>query len=73
MENVGNFGAMNPDNEYCSHCSDDTGNLAVSFEKVVSHYTSDFVKRRGLNEGQARKLAEEFVSKLPAWTVANGH
>lgn len=67
MTQVSERGGGNPEAEYCVHCSNDEGNLVLGFEDIVTYYTNDFIKRRGLNPEIARRLAGETVSKLPAW------
>ncbi|MDQ8204366.1 zinc ribbon domain-containing protein [Pelagicoccus sp. SDUM812003] len=68
MRLVEDFGGAHRGNRYCVHCSDREGNLAVTYERVVSYFAEDFEKRRGLNPTRARELAEACVSALPAWS-----
>ncbi len=68
MKKIEDFGGRSLENKYCVHCSDDEGNLTATFEGIVNYYTDDFIKQRGLDVDQARKLAEESVSKMSAWS-----
>ncbi|MCG8525026.1 MAG: hypothetical protein MI748_01510 [Opitutales bacterium] len=68
MEKASDFGGNKVDNAYCVFCSDENGNLSVSFEDVVNFYTKDFVKRRGLDSTRAKQIASETVARFPAWS-----
>ena len=67
MESPDDFGGKNPKNQYCTHCTDAEGKLTATYEGIVDYYTDDYIERRGLDAQQARKLAEAFVAKQPAW------
>ena len=69
MQSVDDLGSKNPESRYCTHCTDADGNLTATYETVVSYYADDYKKRRGIDDAQAKKLAEAFVSQLPAWQV----
>lgn len=66
--NKEDFGGADMINDYCVHCTDGDGKLTATFEGIVSYYADEFQKEQGLDKTEARKMAAETVSKLPAWS-----
>ncbi len=60
------FGGGRMDNSYCAHCTDTEGDLKP-YEEVLENMKNFAVRNMGISETEALKMAEEGMSKLPAW------
>jgi len=54
------------DNKYCVHCTDVKGNLKP-YEAVLENLQAFAIRNMGVSETEALKMAQEGMSKLPAW------
>ena len=59
-------GAQNPDNPYCTHCTDMNGKL-LPFEKKFEEFVEVAVSGRGLVRGEAARVALAQMAEMPAW------
>lgn len=60
------FGGGKTDNKYCVHCTDQNGNLLSYQEKLLG--SINFIKSRmDISDSEAKKMAIENLSKMPAW------
>ena len=66
MRNDQDFGGGRLDNEYCVHCTDVEGNLKP-YETVLANLQAFAIRNMGVSETEALKMAQEGMSKLPAW------
>jgi len=60
------FGSGRLDNKYCLHCTENEGNLKAC-DEVLENMKAFAVKTIGVSEVEALKMAQERMSKLPAW------
>lgn len=60
------FGGGRPDNLYCRYCTYQNGTLKTYVEKVAD-MTQFIMSRMDLHETEARRMATENLSKMPAW------
>ncbi len=60
------FGGGRLDNKYCVHCTDSEGNLKA-YQEVRENMKNFAIRNMGISETEALKMAEEGMSKLPAW------
>lgn len=66
MRNQEDFGGGRLDNHYCVYCTDSDGNLKP-YEEVLQNMKAFAIKTMGISETEALKMAQEGMSKLPAW------
>ena len=66
MEKAEDFGGGIVGNPYCLYCSNYEGNLK-SYDEIHSGFTDYLVNSEGMTPEEAKKLAAEMMSKLPAW------
>jgi len=59
-------GAQNPDNPYCTHCTDLNGKL-VPFEKKFEEFVAVAMSGRGLVREEAARVAFSQMAEMPAW------
>jgi uncharacterized glyoxalase superfamily protein PhnB len=60
------FGAGNPANIYCVHCSNPNGSLK-SYQAVFEGMVGFMIKTQNMNRETAKVAAKEYMSKMPAW------
>jgi hypothetical protein len=60
------FGGGQPDNAYCIHCTDAEGTLKP-YEVVLENMKNFALRSMGVSEAEALKMAQEGMSKQPAW------
>ena len=66
MRTAQDFGAGRPDNPYCVHCCDETGQLK-SYAEVLASMQAFARRMLGISEAEALKTAQEGMAKMPAW------
>ena len=66
MEKAEDFGGGIIGNRYCIFCANEIGNLR-SYDEVHSGFTDYLANNEGMTIEEAKKLAAEMMSKLPAW------
>ncbi len=66
LRNKEDFGGGRLDNKYCIHCTNSEGNLKP-YEVVLENMKNFAIRNMGISETEALKMAEEGMSKLPAW------
>ena len=59
------FGGHNPNNRYCTHCTDKDGKLKSKEE--VRKRIIEFYLKEGYSKKKAEEMADEHLSKMPAW------
>ncbi|MCJ7679142.1 MAG: AraC family transcriptional regulator [Candidatus Aminicenantes bacterium] len=67
MKEAADFGGGRKSNFYCVHCCNERGNLK-SYDEVLEGLKLFTIQAMGLSEEEALKLAEEGLSKMPAWS-----
>ena len=60
------FGAMNPANLYCGHCTDSDGSLK-SYDEVLEGMVSFMITSQNMDKESAGSAAREYMSRMPAW------
>ncbi len=66
MTKPGDFGGGDTENKYCAHCTYPDGQLK-SYDDMLAGMTQFIIGRMDLHEAEARKMAVENLSKMPAW------
>lgn len=66
MTKISDFGGSKPKNNYCSHCTDEHGELK-SFDSKLEELTLFVKKRLKVDEFEAQSLAAECLFDMPAW------
>jgi hypothetical protein len=66
MRTTQEFGGGNPENLYCTYCTDDSGNLK-SYEEVFGGMVAFTMQNGGVTQSEAEKMAKEGMAKQPAW------
>jgi len=59
-------GAQNPDNPYCTHCTDLNGKL-LSFEKKFEDFVGLAMSNRWMVREEAERTALVQMAEMPAW------
>jgi uncharacterized glyoxalase superfamily protein PhnB len=67
MAKLEDFGAGNPANVYCVHCSNPDGTLK-SREEVFEGMTNFMMMSQNMDRETAEKAAKEHMAKMPAWS-----
>ena len=67
MTKAEDFGGMNPANVYCVHCSNPDGSLK-SRKEVLEGMAQFMMASQNMEREAALKAAEEYMSKMPAWS-----
>lgn len=66
MRQASDFGAGRPDNAYCVHCTDEQGQLKP-YQEVLENLKNFAIKNMGISEAEALKMAQQGLSRQPAW------
>jgi hypothetical protein len=56
----------NTELDYCVHCARPDGSMR-SYDEALEGMTQFMVRTQGIDEGVARGVAADMMSKLPAW------
>lgn len=67
MIEASDFSGGDVTHKLCSWCGDDSDRLKVTFDEVVEECAGEFVKKQGLDEAAAKKMARQYIASLPAW------
>ncbi len=59
-------GAQNPDNPYCTHCTDLNGKL-LPFEKKFEDFVGLAMSSRWMGREEAERAALAQMAEMPAW------
>jgi hypothetical protein len=59
-------GAQNPDNPYCTHCTDLNGKL-LPFETKFEELVATTMETRWMSREQAERSVREQLLQMPAW------
>lgn len=60
--------AMEDENkDYCRFCAKPDGSMQ-SYDEKLDSMSIFIIKTQGLDEGVAREVAKDMMSKLPAWS-----
>ncbi len=66
MQFLEDFGGKKMDNPYCVHCTDSQGVLKP-YDVVFENIKEFAIHTMGIVESEAIKIAQEGMSKMPAW------
>lgn len=66
LKNPSDFALGDIHQKYCSHCANEKGQLKP-FKEVVNGMAGWLSRSQGLEMGAATELAENLLSKQPAW------
>lgn len=69
LKNPSDFALGDIHQKYCSHCTDERGQLKP-FQEVVKGMAGYLAHSQGLENGAAVQLAETLLAKQPAWRKA---
>jgi uncharacterized glyoxalase superfamily protein PhnB len=61
------FGGGNPENVYCSHCTNADGSLK-SYDEVASGMVNFMVSTQNMDRETAEKATGEYMARMPAWS-----
>ncbi len=67
MINTEDYGAMNPANVYCVHCSKSDGSLK-SREEVYEGMVNFMMTSQNMDRATAEVAAREYMAGMPAWS-----
>ena len=66
MEKAEDFGGGVIGNRYCIFCTNEIGNLR-SYDEVLHGFMNYLADNEGMTIEDAKKLAAQMMSRLPAW------
>lgn len=70
MKTAADFAVGDQTKPFCSHCSDEKGNLKP-YEEILSGTANYLSHAQGIDQAAAYKVANEMLKSLPAWKEAN--
>jgi hypothetical protein len=70
MKEPQDFALQNRASLYCSHCTDESGEL-LSYEQILAINAKYYMKSQGISESAALKLAADLLATKPAWKRGN--
>ncbi|MGD9142375.1 MAG: zinc ribbon domain-containing protein [Dehalococcoidia bacterium] len=66
MNNPGDFGGGNEENDYCVHCTNADGTLK-SYDEIYEGLVFMYINSRNMEKEDAEQAAREYMAMMPAW------
>lgn len=66
MEKPEDYALSNVINIYCSHCTNEKGEL-LPYEAILKANTEYYVKSQGISQDAALKMAKDLLATMPVW------